>query len=305
VVTFDSDTRTLTVTGDSGTAGDYNILVSAVAPNGITIPSPTMTIALSLASACEPPTAVVAPTIPAASAKLDNTAQSIEWDAWTSTGPAGCVMTYSVEIPTAIKDVVTANLVTRTIEIAKSTDSTLAGEYDVVITALTPSGLAIAAGNTATMKLTLAKGSSSSTTGIAAVASKVIRNIAVTTTTARVARNLVRAGQDSSITQRARRAGTRTATNFDDGRSVPTGSSSPSTSSNPGPGVPTFDTPVATPTGSTSGNSNTKQGGATPTDASNDAFASAKSENHKPEPGMNSFDFALDNLSGIYGDLDL
>ena len=103
--------------------------------------------------ACDPPMAVVAPTIPAAVGALDGTAQSIEWDAWTSTGPTGCTMTYSVEIPAAISAVVTANVVTRKIEIAESTDGTLAGTYDVVITAMTSSGATLASDNTATMAL--------------------------------------------------------------------------------------------------------------------------------------------------------
>ena len=198
---FDSSTRTLTVNGANGSAaaGEIDILINAVSPNGTKITSTTMTIAVTLVDACEPPTGVVAPTIAAATGKLDNTVQSIKWDAWTSTGPAGCVLTYAVEIPTAIKDVVTANVSKRTVDIAKSTDTSLAGEYEIKITAKTPAGLAIAADNTATMKLTLDAGSSATTT-IAAVASKVIRNIAVTTSTARVARNLARSVPDSSIT---------------------------------------------------------------------------------------------------------
>ena len=201
VIMFDSATRTLTVNGANGSAaaGEIDILINAVSPNGTKITSTTMTIAVTLVDACEPPTGVVAPTIAAATGKLDNTVQSIKWDAWTSTGPADCVLTYAVEIPTAIKDVVTANVSKRTVDIAKSTDTSLAGEYEIKITAKTPAGLAIAADNTATMKLTLEAGSSATTT-IAAVASKVIRNIAVTTSTARVARNLARSVPDSSIT---------------------------------------------------------------------------------------------------------
>lgn len=107
----------------------------------------------------------------------------------------------------------------------------------------------------------------------------------------------------------AGRPGTRTSTTFDAGVGPSTGSSTaPGTgkkdSSTKG-GVSSFDD-IDIELNPVSDRSKVEVSTDPSIDPFGDAAAdAAMNDVDQPEPGMSSFDFALDNLSGVYGDLDL
>jgi hypothetical protein len=149
-----------------GAVGDYTVKVKASTPGGTTIANLEMTLKWTIKAQCDPPAAVQGPTIADKESRLDNTDYTHTWDAWTTTGPTNCGLTYTVSGYDAISSIVTVDLIARTIKV-KGTNNQLAGVYTLTINALSPTGGALSTASSATMKLTLLENKATSSRAVA------------------------------------------------------------------------------------------------------------------------------------------
>lgn len=207
-------------------------------------------------------------------------------------------------VPTALTGLVTTVISTRTVTVLVNDDS-LAGGHTLVVTATTENGDAIAAANTANIALQLVAGANLVDETIAYVT-----GVAVTTTIANVARNLVTAGA-AGVTAITRGSTTRRPAGGISGR-TPTGrgaGTGTSTNTNTGgSGTPSSDTSGTTGTSSNSFDGNTPtdpfvEAPASGTSGTSGSDASKKIDD--TDAGANSFDFGLDNFYDEYGDISL
>ena len=180
-----------------------------------------------------------------------------------------------------------SELTARTLAVSGK-DSKLAGVYKITITAETWWGKAIATGNTADFTLTLTGSSSSAASAIA----NVINVAVVGYATKYAARKFVR--PPGSTTGIVKREGRISANSFDNGLRIDPSATAVPTGSGSNIGQDSFDGPVS------------KKEITFTTDKIQDPFLDAKTEvSNDNAIGLDSFDFALDNLSGYYGDLHL
>ena len=171
-------------------------------------------------------------------------------------------------------------------------DSKLAGVYKITITATTSTGAAIATGNTADFTLTLTGSSSSAASAIANVINIVVVSYA---TKYAASKFVIPPGSTTVIHKRHRhREGRISANSFDIGLRIDPSATAVPTGSGSKNGQDSFDGPVG------------KKEVTVTSDKIQDPFLDAKTAESKDNAnGLDSFDFALDNLSGYYGDLHL